>query len=125
MGSVDGHDKLRLDERIARARRDAALVERADKPLTRAEREKFGLARWTLHDIRRTAATRLADLGCEPHVIEEILGHTSGHKSGVHGIYNRTNYELQKKAALTLWANRLMEIVENRLATVIPMRAGR
>ena len=33
---------------------------------------------WTLHDLRRTAATRIADLGVAPHVIEAILNHVLG-----------------------------------------------
>src|SRR5262249_44151720 len=53
---------------------------------------------WTLHDLRRTVATRMADspedggLGVLPHVIEAILNHVSGHKAGVAGIYNRSTY---------------------------------
>src|SRR5262245_29524898 len=35
---------------------------------------------WTLHDLRRTAATGMADLGVQPHVIEAVLNHVSGHK---------------------------------------------
>ena len=30
---------------------------------------------WTTHDIRRSVATRMADLGIMPHVIEQILNH--------------------------------------------------
>ena len=37
---------------------------------------------WRLHDIRRTVATGLADLGVQPHVIEAVLNHVSGHKAG-------------------------------------------
>ena len=44
---------------------------------------------WTLHDLRRTVATRMADLGVQPHIIEAVLNHVSGHKAGVAGIYNR------------------------------------
>jgi integrase len=62
---------------------------------------------WTLHDLRRTAATRMADLGVQPHVIEAILNHVSGHKSGVAGIYNRSTYAVEKRAALELWATHL------------------
>ena len=62
---------------------------------------------WTLHDLRRTAATRMADLGVQPHVIEAILNHVSGHKSGVAGIYNRSTYGAEKRAALELWASHL------------------
>ena len=58
---------------------------------------------WTLHDLRRTMATRMADLGVQPHVIEAILNHVSGHKAGVAGIYNRSTYSAEKRAALDLW----------------------
>jgi integrase len=65
------------------------------------------VAPWTLHDLRRTAATRMADLGVSPHIIEAILNHVSGHKSGVAGIYNRSTYAAEKRAALELWASHL------------------
>jgi integrase len=65
---------------------------------------------WTLHDLRRTAATRMADLGVAPHVIEAILNHISGHKAGVAGIYNRSSYAAEKRAALELWAGHLQTV---------------
>jgi integrase len=58
---------------------------------------------WRLHDLRRTVATRLGDLGVLPHVVEAILNHVSGHKAGVAGIYNRSLYRSEKRNALTLW----------------------
>lgn len=70
-----------------------------------------GVKDWTLHDLRRTAATRMADLGVQPHVIEAILNHVSGHKAGVAGIYNRSTYAPEKRAALELWANHLQVAV--------------
>jgi integrase len=60
---------------------------------------------WRLHDIRRTVATRLADLGTLPHVIEAILNHVSGHKAGVAGVYNRATYAREKREALNAWAD--------------------
>jgi integrase len=62
-----------------------------------------GVTDWTLHDLRRTMATRMADLGVQPHVIEAILNHVSGHKAGVAGVYNRSTYAAEKRAALDLW----------------------
>lgn len=70
-----------------------------------------GVSDWTLHDLRRTAATRMADLGVLPHVIEAVLNHVSGHKAGVAGIYNRSTYAPEKRAALNLWADRIRLIV--------------
>ncbi len=66
---------------------------------------------WTLHDLRRTAATRMADLGVAPHVIEAILNHISGQKAGVAGIYNRSTYSAEKRAALELWAGHLQTVI--------------
>ena len=62
-----------------------------------------GVTDWTLHDLRRTMATRMADLGVQPHVIEAILNHVSGHKAGVAGVYNRSTYAAEKRSALDLW----------------------
>lgn len=44
---------------------------------------------WRLHDLRRSVATELANLGIQPHIIEAVLNHVSASKSGVAGIYNR------------------------------------
>ncbi|WP_163366643.1 tyrosine-type recombinase/integrase, partial [Klebsiella aerogenes] len=59
---------------------------------------------WRGHDLRRTLATRLADLGVAPHVVEAVLNHVSGSKAGIAGVYNRATYATEKRAALDLWA---------------------
>ena len=82
--------------------------------------ERSGVTAWTLHDIRRSVATKMADIGVQPHIIEEILGHTSGHKSGVAGIYNRSVYEREVRAALALWEDHVRTIVEGGERKVIP-----
>jgi integrase len=66
-----------------------------------------GLVPWRLHDLRRTVATRMADLGVLPHVVEAVLKHVSGTKRGVAGTYNRSTYAPEKRAALNLWAERV------------------
>src|SRR5262245_37086934 len=66
------------------------------------------LPHWTLHDLRRTAATRMGDdLQIRPHVVEQILNHRSGHKSGIAGVYNYASYTAETTAALTMWANHI------------------
>ncbi|MGB3502262.1 MAG: tyrosine-type recombinase/integrase [Mesorhizobium sp.] len=60
---------------------------------------------WTLHDLRRTAATGMAGLGFPVHVVEAVLNHKSGTISGVAAIYNRHDYAAEKRAALEAWAN--------------------
>jgi integrase len=60
---------------------------------------------WRLHDLRRTAATGMAELGIQPHIIEAVLNHVSGHKSGVAGVYNRATYGEPMRDALQRWAD--------------------
>ena len=80
------------------------------------------LPRWTPHDLRRTVATRMAELGVQPHIVEALLNHASGHKSGVAGIYNRATYDKEKREALNLWAEHLLAVIEGRKAIVVPLK---
>jgi len=77
---------------------------------------------WTLHDLRRSCATGMANLGVQPHVIEVILNHASGFRGGVGGTYNRSPYERVVKAALALWADHIRTIVEGGGRKVVPIR---
>jgi len=88
-----------------------------------------GVADWRLHDLRRTVATWMAEHGkVLPHVIEAVLNHYDGHRSGDHGRYNRAPYEQQIRAALALWTNHLRSLVEGGERKgerkVIPLRGG-
>jgi integrase len=65
---------------------------------------------WRLHDLRRTCATQMAELGVQPHIIEAVLNHVSGHKSGVAGIYNRASYADAMRDALQRRADHLDQI---------------
>ena len=58
-----------------------------------------GVNGWTLHDLRRTYATNLAELGTAPHIIEAILNHKSGIISGVAQTYNRFRYTDEMRVA--------------------------
>jgi len=69
---------------------------------------------WTLHDLRRTMATGMGELGVQPHIIEAAINHQSGHKAGVAGTYNRANYHAERKVALDKWAAHIMALVTKR-----------
>lgn len=58
---------------------------------------------WTLHDLRRTAATGMARGGVPPHVVERLLNHVSGTFGGVAGVYNRFAYLDEMRQALSAW----------------------
>ena len=77
---------------------------------------------FTLHDLRRSGATHLADLGTPPHVIESLLGHSNGSK--VAATYNRSTYAREKAAALAMWADHVLTIVEGRKSKVVPLRTA-
>ena len=68
-------------------------------------------ADWTLHDLRRSAATGMAAQGTPPHVVEKILNHTSGTFGGVAGIYNQFKYVAEMREALERWATQVAHAV--------------
>ena len=78
---------------------------------------------WTIHDFRRTAATKMADIGIQPHIIEAILNHVSGHKGGIAGIYNRSSYAAETKTALLRWSEYLSKVVAERASNVLAFPA--
>jgi integrase len=69
-----------------------------------------GVHNWVLHDLRRTLATKLAEMRVAPHIIERILAH-SGSISGVAAIYNRYSYLAEMREALQSWEQRLHTLV--------------
>jgi integrase len=79
-----------------------------------AELNSKSIPPWVHHDLRRTAATRMADIGVQPHIIEAVLNHVSGHKGGVAGIYNRSTYAAEKADALKRWDDHIRAITAAR-----------
>jgi integrase len=65
--------------------------------------QRARIAPYRLHDLRRTCATQLGELGVQPHHIEAILNHYSGHRSGVAGVYQRAKYADEMRTALQRW----------------------
>lgn len=65
---------------------------------------------WTLHDLRRTVATRLSERGVSPHIVERLLNHCSGTVSGVAAVYNRASYYEEVSNAVEYWAEYLREL---------------
>ena len=93
-----------------------------DAAIAKANKGKK-LLHWTPHDLRRTFATHMNELGiAPPHIVEAILNHISGHKRGVAGIYNRAQYLPEKRAALARWADQLSAWIEGRETNVTTLR---
>jgi integrase len=76
---------------------------------------------WTVHDLRRTARSLLAEIGVADNIAEQVLGHAI---RGVHGIYNRHAYFEEKADALLRLARLVESIVNPPSGNVVPA-AGR
>ncbi|MEQ1718962.1 MAG: tyrosine-type recombinase/integrase [Hyphomicrobium sp.] len=75
--------------------------------------ELSSVADFTLHDLRRSAATGMARLGVSPHVVERVLNHVSGTFAGVAGTYNRFGYLPEMRDALDIWASHINRLTAN------------
>jgi integrase len=74
--------------------------------------QRVGIAPFTLHDLRRTCATQMSELGVLPHIVEAVLNHQSGHKGGVAGVYNRARYIDEMRSTLQRWADHISELTK-------------
>jgi integrase len=70
---------------------------------------------WHLHDLRRTVATHMAELGVSIDVIEKVLNHVSGVRAGIVGVYNRSQLFNERRKALNLWASQLQRLTSPQL----------
>lgn len=73
------------------------------KALERA-RDKIAVATFRTHDLRRTAATCMAELGVSPHTISLILNHVSARAGSItSAVYVQYSYDREKREALNAW----------------------
>ena len=92
---------------------------KADLDACIAAARKGGAFEWRLHDFRRSLSTALHErFGVPPHVVEVILGHVSGHKGGIAGVYNKAIYLDERRRALARWAKHIEHLVAGRPGTV-------
>jgi integrase len=83
----------------------------------RDNEKHFGLAHFTPHDLRRTAASHMTRIGVPRLHVEKVLNHSTG---DIAEVYDRHDYLPEKKAALEKWATHLEEIIAGK-ETVIPL----
>jgi integrase len=91
------------------------------KAKDRLDRAIGDMPAFTVHDLRRTVRTRLAELGVTPFVGELVIGHT---QKGVHAVYDLHRYLPEKREALERWERRLLAIVGEPEpgGNVVPLR---
>ena len=71
------------------------------------------IADWKPHDLRRTVASEMARLGIYQEVLEKLQNRSGGKLGGLAGVYNRYDYETEKRDALTRWHNSLRDILDD------------
>jgi integrase len=114
--------KTRIDGEIIKARRRSLGLPEDDNEYRKAiglpvtKPLPVDIPHWTLHDLRRTAATGMARLSFPPHVVEKVLNHVSGTISGVAAVYNRFEYLEERRLALEAWG-RYIENLTNSAST--------
>jgi integrase len=81
-----------------------------------------GVTGWRFHDLRRTTATGLQRLGVRLEVTEAVLGHVSGSRAGIVGVYQRHEYAPEKRAALDAWAREVERIIGRAERRVVSIR---
>jgi integrase len=83
----------------------------------------MGVEPWTPHDLRRTAATHMEEIGISPFIIGHVLNHVSATKASITSrVYARYTYDREKREALDLWADRLAGILAGK-GELLPFRA--
>ena len=75
------------------------------------------------HDLRRTAATRMAEVGVPRDHIAKVRNHVEGGPAATR-VYDRYAYDAEKRQALERWAQRLTAIIEGKTAKIAAMRRG-
>jgi integrase len=88
-----------------------------DARITKARGEP--MEEWTVHDLRRSAATGMAKLGVLPHVVDATLNHASGTIRGVARTYNREPYLPERKQALDQWAEHVETLIAGEASKIV------
>jgi integrase len=112
--------------RAKRDGRDAPIEGHAATVAMFRGRNRLGTAHFRIHDLRRTAATRMAEMGINPFTISLVLNHVSASKSTITGkVYVQYSFDREKREALNAWSARLERIIAamEPLNAMEPLRA--
>lgn len=78
---------------------------------------------WRVHDLRRTAASGMAALGFQPHIVERVLNHVQG---GIVSVYQRFEYADERKRAIEAWGSRVAALAsgQDEASNVVSIKTG-
>lgn len=101
---------------------DGSVMDRAKKAPSRISRA-LGF-QFRGHDLRRTAATRMAEAGIPREHIAKVLNHVEGGPRATQ-VYDRYHYDAEKRVALDTWARKLTAIFDQKdSGRVVPFVTG-
>lgn len=76
--------------------------------------ENAEITAWRLHDIRRSVATGLREMGISQDVTERILNHRGQSRSGIAAVYDKSELLEARKAALIAWGNFIEHLISGK-----------
>lgn len=103
-----GKWKKKLDEEILKLLAEEAEADGADPD------QVTPLPHWRLHDLRRTVATHMEELGIPPHIVGSVLNHDPKSYKGITSIYTRGDLIFARRKALNAWARFLSLILDEK-----------
>lgn len=92
-----------LHKAIRDRQRDEALANRTSKTGVL----KLPQGEWSPHDLRRTMATHLGEMGIGLHIIEKMLNHKL---EGILAVYQHSEWLPDRKKAYDLWGRQLEQL---------------
>jgi integrase len=113
---------LRNERELGIPTLDRGKMSKADPVAVQAARRERRRVAFAPHDLRRTASTRMTELGFTRFIVDRVLNHV---EPGVGRVYDRYEYLREKRQALEAWAVRLEEILTGQKGDegkVVPLR---
>ena len=92
------------------------------KRAVREVQKNSGIADFRPHDLRRTVATQMAEMGVPQDVTEKILNHKHGLGGALAKVYNRYEYQAERKQALDRWSHKIKTILSEESAKVYELK---
>jgi integrase len=88
--------------------------------------DRLKIQHFVPHDLRRTATSRMAEIGIFEDTIDRVQNHVSRVKSGVRKNYNHYAYDKEKQAALETWERKLVSIITGETSgKVVSIQKGK
>jgi integrase len=83
-----------------------------------ARRDRLPIDRFRTHDLRRTVATQMTEMGIALDLVAAVVGHEAGGRETRTLVrhYVRTDLVERKRTVLQAWDRRLAEIIEGKMA---------